>query len=128
MEPTDETFERHEMKTLVECIQLITKRGYKSNFIALDGDKIKGERAIPYSPEEIKINTFYRFEGNSDPGDNSILYAIETIDGEKGYLTNAYGPYSDTKVTSFIQNVEDIEKHTGNRQPSLWKKITNAFS
>ncbi len=128
MEATTETFERNEMKTLVECIQLVIKRGYKTNFIAIDENNLKGEREKAYTPEEVKINTFYRFEGDSDPGDSSILYAIETEGGEKGYVTNAYGPYSDTKVSKFIDSVEAIEKHTANRKPSIWKKITNAFS
>jgi len=128
MEAITETFERNEMKTLVECIQLVIKRGYKTNFIALDGNKLKGEKEKSYSPAEIKINTFYRFEGDSDPGDSSILYAIETESGEKGYLSNAYGPYSDTKVSKFIDSVEEIQKHTANRKPSLWQKITNVFS
>jgi len=128
MEATAEAFERNEMKTLVECIQVITKRGYKTNFLALSENEIKGEREKPYTPQEVKIDTFYRFEGDSDPGDSSILYAIETEGGEKGYVTNAYGPYSDTKVSKFIDNVEAIQKHTANRKPSFWKKIANAFS
>jgi hypothetical protein len=82
---TIEVFERNEMKTLTECIGVIIKRGYKTNFLGLDGNKIKGDREIPYTSDEVKINTFYRFEGDSDPGDSSILYAIETINGEKGY-------------------------------------------
>jgi hypothetical protein len=127
MEAT-EAFERKEMKTLIECIEVITKRGYKTNFIALEGNKIKGDREKPFDPSEVKINTFYRFEGDSDPGDSSILYAIETSDGEKGYLTNAYGPYADSKVSSFIDSVESIEKDTVNRKPSLLRKVKNLFS
>ncbi|HXD94595.1 MAG TPA: hypothetical protein VNX01_15425 [Bacteroidia bacterium] len=121
-------FEREEMKTLTECIELITKRGYKTNFMAIGNNKIKGEREKPYASHEIKINTFYRFEGDSDPGDSSILYAIETNDGEKGYLTNAYGPYADTKVSLFIDEIESIQKQTENRKPSFWRKLKNLFS
>ncbi|HKC68118.1 MAG TPA: hypothetical protein VKG26_07795 [Bacteroidia bacterium] len=127
MEAT-ETFERKEMKTLIECIDVITKRGYKTNFLAVSNNKIKGDREKPYSPSEVKITTFYRFEGDSDPGDSSILYAIETSDGEKGYLTNAYGPYADTKVSIFIDSVEEIEKNASNRKPSFWRKVKNLFS
>ncbi len=125
---TTEAFERKEMKTLIECIEVITKRGYKTSFLGIDNTKIKGEREKHYTPEEVKINTFYRFEGDSDPGDSSILYAIETTGGEKGYLTNAYGPYSDTKISKFIDSVEEIQKHTANRKPSFWKKVQNLFS
>jgi hypothetical protein len=127
MEAT-ETFERKEMKTLIECIDVITKRGYKTSFLGLNDNKIKGEREKPYSPYEVKITNFYRFEGDSDPGDSSILYVIETNDGDKGYLTNAYGPYADTKVSTFIDSVEEIEKNATNRKPSFWRKVKNVFS
>lgn len=36
----------------------------------------------------------YRFEGNTNPDDNAILYAIETARGEKGLLLDAYGVYA----------------------------------
>ena len=43
---------------------------------------------------EIKVKKFYRFEGTSDAGNNTILYALETSDGKKGLLVDAFGPYS----------------------------------
>ncbi len=42
----------------------------------------------------MEVVEFYRFEGASNPDDNSILYAIETSDGLKGLLVDAYGAYS----------------------------------
>ena len=45
---------------------------------------------------------FYRYEGESNPEDRSILYGIETANGEKGTVVDAYEPYSDTFVTKFI--------------------------
>lgn len=40
---------------------------------------------------ELEVVKFYRFEGMSDPGDNTILYLIETQDGRKGLLVDVYG-------------------------------------
>lgn len=119
--------EKNEMSTLVECINVIRTRGYKTNFIAVNGERIKNEDGKLYEPAEVKINNFYRFEGESDPGDSSILYAVETTDGNKGYITNAYGPYADIKVSEFIHGVENIQKHVGNKHPSLWQKLKNVF-
>ena len=31
----------------------------------------------------------------TDPGDSTVLYVIEAKNGNKGILTDAYGPYSD---------------------------------
>jgi hypothetical protein len=79
----------------------MTEQGLKS---------LKRERV--YTPEEVKVLNFYRFEGNSDPADNSILYAIETSDGGRGTLVDAYGPYADSKISSFMQQVDEIKKKT----------------
>ncbi|MEO7046804.1 MAG: hypothetical protein ABI091_15990 [Ferruginibacter sp.] len=48
-----------------------------------------------YNPEDLKIIRTYRFEGDSDPGDNAIIYLIEANDGLIGYSLDAYGVYSD---------------------------------
>ena len=102
--------EKREMKTLVSCINSLQVDGFETQFKALKSGLKSLTTEKIYKPEEIKILNFYRFEGESDPGDNSILYALETADGERGTLTDAYGPYSDTNVTNFIQQVEEIEK------------------
>ncbi len=44
----------------------------------------------------------------------SILYAIETTDGNKGTLIDAYGHYSDDDTGSFMQDV-DINKKVSSR-------------
>ncbi|MFL5787872.1 MAG: hypothetical protein ACJ748_07445, partial [Flavisolibacter sp.] len=70
-----------------------------------------------YKPKDVKAVNFYRFEGDSNPDDMSILYAIETCDGTKGTLVDAYGNYSDDDTGEFMQQV-DINK----RIPLTWKR------
>jgi hypothetical protein len=48
-----------------------------------------------YTPDQLKIIKTYRFEGESDPADSSIVYILEAHDGYKGYTLDAYGVYSD---------------------------------
>jgi hypothetical protein len=59
----------------------------------------------------VRIVDFYRFEGNTNPDDMSIMYAIETMDGQKGTISNSYGPYADATVDDFLKQVEDIGKN-----------------
>jgi hypothetical protein len=40
----------------------------------------------------------------------SILYVIETSDGRKGTLIDAYGLYADDNIGEFMKEVEDIQK------------------
>src|SRR5690349_6758399 len=96
------------MKTLAGSIKHFMKRGYTEDYKVNDqGLKALRTEKI-YQPEEVKVVDFHRFEGSSDPGDESILYAIETSDGGKGTLVDAYGSYSDERVTAFMYKVEEI--------------------
>lgn len=106
------TKEKKEMKTLVSCMNSLHEDGYRENFVMEEKGLKAMESEKIYQPEEIKITNFYRFEGESDPGDNAILYAIETSDGVKGTLTDAYGPYADARINKFIGRVEEIMKRT----------------
>jgi hypothetical protein len=105
-----EVHEKEEMKTLTSVINRLTTEGFEAQFkVMKNGLKSLSTEKV-YSPTDVKIVNFYRFEGESDPADNSILYAIETADGEKGTLSDAYGIYADANVAEFIKEVEEIEK------------------
>ena len=101
---------KDEMKSLAECINHLLKAGFDKQFKVIPKGLQELSSEKIYSPEQIKILNFYRFEGESDPADNSILYAIEADDGIRGTLVDAFGPYADSKVTGFIKRVEDIQK------------------
>ncbi len=98
------------MKSLALCLNKMVLDGYDDDFKATDYGlrSLKNDRI--YNPEEVNIVNFFRFEGNSDPADTSIMYVIETADGAKGTLVDAYGAYSDTKVTAFMEQVDSIQK------------------
>jgi hypothetical protein len=98
------------MNTLSSCITKVVKDGYIENFSVADEVMSSSTSDKVYRPNEVKIINFYRFEGQSDPSDNAILYVIETADGAKGTLTDAYGAYSDHSVDAFIKEVEAIQK------------------
>lgn len=98
------------MPTLTEKINKALQQGFTENFkVTSEGltDEMGGKY---YSPADVHIPNFHRFEGYSDPEDNAILYWIETFDGRKGILVDAYGAYADLKVNKFIRDVEDIQK------------------
>jgi hypothetical protein len=107
---------RTEMKTLSACTKMLESRGFKTPFIVLnDGiQSVYSDRI--YKPHQVSIVDFYRFEGNSDPEDNAILYAIDAVSGERGLLIDAYGSEGDTNISNFIVDVENIHKkeHTNN--------------
>ena len=67
-----------------------------------------------YQPEDLKIIKTYRFEGDSDPADMSIIYLIEANDGLIGYSMDAYGAYSshddEEGYDNFIRQIQVEER------------------
>src|SRR5680860_977822 len=83
------------MTPLSTVMARLAQKGFGSEFkINKDGARIDGHARI-YQPEDLWILKVYRFEGESDPADMAVLYAIETNDGKQGFILNAYGTYSD---------------------------------
>ncbi len=98
------------MNTLTERVNHAVLDGYVENFKVTNMGLFAPSKNKCYQAAEIKIKNFYRFEGASDPADSAIMYIIETIDGLKGTLVDAYGPYADIAVTKFMNEVEEINK------------------
>ncbi len=99
-----------DMSTLLSCLEKAKKEGYTINFKVTKKGMSPEKGNTVYKPEDIKVNNFYRFEGASDPSESAILYLVETSDGSKGTITDAYGVYADPGITTFMQQVEEIEK------------------
>jgi hypothetical protein len=107
------SFEKEEMTTLTSCTNRLVKEGYTENFVMKDKGMQAPSNNKLYKPDDVKIVSFYRFEGESDPADNAVLYAVETNDGIKGLLIDAYaGPYVNQHIGKFIKHVEEIAKKT----------------
>lgn len=87
------------MKTyenLVDATNDLLKRGYTAN-LSLEGETLDDkEQDIKMTADDFEIDEFYRFEGQSNPSDTSIVYAVSSPKYNlKGVLVNAYGAYAD---------------------------------
>jgi hypothetical protein len=98
------------MKSLTMCLKRMVNEGYTEDFKITNEGLEDSQQHKHYHPEQIEIVNFFRFEGESDPDDNAILYVIETADGTKGTLVDAYGTYHDEKISQFMQEVDKIQK------------------
>lgn len=88
------------METLSQAISRLENKGYTS--------LITDEEITTLSPEDWVIDSIDRFEGKSNPADNSILYAISKRDqSRKSLLINAYGADNDALISDFIKLVPD---------------------
>ena len=98
------------MNTLTERINKATKDGYTDTLKITKQGLYSESKHRAYAPDQVKVVDFFRFEGQSDPADNAIMYVIETSDGLKGILIDAYGAYADEHINKFMTDVEEINK------------------
>jgi len=95
--------------TLVEALNSLYQRGYIHNFrIDENGDMIEHSN-IHYASSEVQLNEYHRFEGMTNPSDMSIVYAVETINGEKGTVVDSYGVSGTDYVSNFMNKVQQSQ-------------------
>ncbi|RYE31304.1 MAG: phosphoribosylpyrophosphate synthetase [Sphingobacteriaceae bacterium] len=82
-------------ETLLDALNDLIARGYTEDFnVDLDTMQCR-EKDIKMTVDEFEIDEFYRFEGESNPADMSILYGISSEKYNlKGTLVSAFGTYS----------------------------------
>ncbi len=72
-----------------------------NNCIHCPGEQLK------LSPSEFQIDRFFRFEGQSDPADGAILYAISSEKYNiKGVLVNGYVIYSEPLTNEMLAKLK----------------------
>lgn len=103
----------HNLKPMSEVMTDLREKGYTDDFNYRDGELHNDSQKKVYQPKEITITEEYRFEGETNPEDSSILYTLETSAGEKGVLTNSYGADTNVELEEFLDkaNKKDHQLH-----------------
>ncbi|WP_439882677.1 hypothetical protein ACSX1A_05795 [Pontibacter sp. MBLB2868] len=103
--------DKEDMTSLLTVLNELKKEGYTVDFRLTDEGKIcTNDGSECFTPDEVQIVNFYRFEGESNPDDMSILYVLRSKSGIKGTVSDAYGTYSDEALEKFMKNVKDLGK------------------
>ena len=95
--------------TVTEAVSGLKQRGYNKDFSLRENCIICDE--IKYHPEDFEIVEVYRFEGDTDPADEAIVYAIESKTGDKGILVSGYGIYANEMAAELAKKLS-IHKGT----------------
>lgn len=96
------------MTPLSTVLERLREKGYGRELI-IEGDSVHFDgTSNTYRPNQLTIIKVYRFEGESDPADMSVIYAIRTDDSQVGFLMNAYGTYSDQDNPYYDDFIRDV--------------------
>jgi hypothetical protein len=96
----------HNYDTVTEAVSELKKRGFSIDFNLAFDKIICADTKICLHPDEFEIVEAYRFEGDSNPDDEDVVYAVESKDGSlKGVITSAFGMYADALSNKIIQKL-----------------------
>jgi hypothetical protein len=93
-------------RSMSSVMDALDREGFTEHFTVCDGRLTGLNSGTRFDPDDVVIRCVERFEGISDPDDMCVVYGIEAIGGIRGTLTDAFGVYSDSEVSCFVDKVE----------------------
>lgn len=88
--------------TVSQAVKGLKERGYTIDFNVENDCIVCHETPLKLRPDEFEIAEVHRYEGDSDPADEAIVYAIESKHGQKGILVNGFGISADPASDEMI--------------------------
>jgi hypothetical protein len=89
--------------TVSQAINDLRQRGYTMDFNLEENCLVCHDDK--FDPADFEIMEVYRFEGETDPADEAVVFAIESRTGLKGILVNAFGIYSEPMSDEMIKKL-----------------------
>ena len=91
---------------IVEAVSDLKEKGYSNSFVLTKEGLYSYDSKETFSPDMITISEFHRFEGITNLDDMSILYVLETNNGTKGIIIDAFGTYADSALGDFLKKIK----------------------
>lgn len=89
--------------TVTEAIAELRKKGFSLDFNLEENCIVCGQEK--FEDEDFEIVEVYRYEGDSDPGDEALVYGIQLKSGLKGILVTSYGTYVDGVTSKILEKL-----------------------
>ena len=97
------------MTTLSQVMERLKERGVHREFRMNENCEMKFENSdTNYKPVDLTIIKTYRFEGDSNPDDNAVLYLVKDTAGNMGMIIDSYGADSNYPGEEFDKFLRDI--------------------
>lgn len=89
--------------TVSQAIKELKERGYTTDFNLQENCIVCNHEK--FHPEDFEIVEVYRFEGESDPADEAVVYAVESNKGDRGVLVSGYGISADEMTSEMAKKL-----------------------
>ena len=98
-----------ELETMTEATVRLEAAGFEGSFHARDEKLVCPGCGCHHDPEDVLIREIVRFEGITDPGDESALFALECPNcGVRGTWAVGYGPSMSPDEAAIAPKLRDV--------------------
>ena len=84
--------------TVSKALEDLAKKGFTVDY------NLKDEE-ITSHPENYEIEHIYRYEGETDPGDEATVYGIKSKSGEKGVYVAGHTTYTENSAAMTLHEL-----------------------
>jgi hypothetical protein len=89
--------------TVTDAVAQLRARGYTDDVRLVDGTLRWREAGAGCTAADALVEVIFRFEGDSDPGDEMVVFALRDPEsGALGTLAAAFGPAADPEVIQHL--------------------------
>jgi hypothetical protein len=92
--------------TVTEALADLKSKGYTTDFNIAFDKLICSQNQTILTPSEFEIVEVHRFEGETNPSDEDVVYAVESKKGNiKGVFMSAFGVYADSVSDEMVKKL-----------------------
>lgn len=84
--------------TVLEALDDLKEKGFHHDFNLY-------HEAIKENPNDYTVEHIYRYEGDTDPDEESVVYGIISINGEKGVFVAGFSANSDNEAAMILEKL-----------------------
>ena len=96
----------HRLETVTDALTRLRTDGYTADFYATDQGELTCQGCDQQmNPTDAQVDHTVRFEGDSNPDDQDIVFAIQFACGCKGTYSAAYGPATAPDDVAVLQQL-----------------------
>lgn len=109
---TIENLESESNENLPETLRELNNKGYKNTFHIHNSSLYCEDCKKAHDPKEAEVVEVYRFEGESNPDDESVVFGIQcSTCSSKGTLVSAFGPSMSQGEAEVVRLLSDSRKN-----------------
>lgn len=89
---------RYHYASVIKALEELKSMGFTVDFNLLEQD-------IMDHPDNYEILHIYRYEGDTNPDDEAIVYGIKSNTGEKGVFVAGFAPNSESEAARVLNEL-----------------------